>query len=160
MGRPLKFKDAGELQNWIYGYFQSCKVNRDWYPPTESEIKKSEEDKTPIRSKAATCTDDKHPTISGLAACLHTNRQTLVNYETTDEFFDTVLDAKALIEAYSEQKLFEASSHGVQFSLTNNYNWKVKKEIENTQPTGASGGLSEFLELLREIKSPGPSTGT
>jgi hypothetical protein len=102
MGRPMKFTSVEEMQNAIDNYFMDCDDNGRPY------------------------------TVSGLAYALGTNRQTLINYEGNEEFFDTIKGAKARIECYNEEKLYDKNvpTTGVIFNLKNNYGWKDKQEIE------------------------------
>lgn len=100
-GRPLKFKSVEELQDKIDKYFTMC------------------DDK------------DKPYTISGLAVALDTSRQTLINYEDKEQYFDTIKRAKQKIEAYAEELLCKGgNAAGVIFSLKNNYKWVDKQEIQ------------------------------
>ena len=102
IGRPLKFNSAEEMQTAINQYFAKCDA------------------------------EDRPYTVSGLAVALDTNRQTLINYEDKGEFFDTIKKAKAKIEAYNEEMLYNKNipTTGVIFNLKNNYGWKDKQEIE------------------------------
>lgn len=101
-GRPLKFKSVEELQEKIDKYFADCDEQEKPY------------------------------TVSGLAVALDTNRTTLINYEEKSEFFNTIKKAKAKIEAYNEEMLYNKNipTTGVIFNLKNNYGWKDKQEIE------------------------------
>ena len=101
-GRPLKYKNVKAIQKDIDMYFDEC--DKDGRPYT----------------------------VSGLAFALGTNRQTLINYEEKEEFFDTIKNAKARIEMYNEELLYDknAPTAGVIFNLKNNYGWKDKQEIE------------------------------
>ena len=81
----------------------------------------------------AECDEKEKPyTVSGLAYALDTNRQTLLNYEEKEQFFDTIKRAKAKIELFNEEMLYnkDVSTTGVIFNLKNNYGWKDKQEIE------------------------------
>jgi hypothetical protein len=100
-GRPLKYKSVKEMQKDIDAYFTYCDVDKRPY------------------------------TVSGLAYALDTNRQTLLNYEENEEFFDTIKKAKAKIECYNEEMLYnkEVPTTGVIFNLKNNYGWKDKQEV-------------------------------
>lgn len=101
-GRPLKYKSVEEMEAAIENYFLEC-----------------EEKGKPL-------------TVSGLAYALGTNRQTLINYEEKDAFVDTIKKAKAKIELFNEEMLYnkDVSTTGVIFNLKNNYGWKDKQEIE------------------------------
>lgn len=101
-GRPLKYKSVKAMQEDIDKYFAECDEKGKPY------------------------------TVSGLAYALGTNRQTLINYEDKEQFFDTIKDAKAKIELFNEELLYDknVSTTGVIFNLKNNYGWKDKQEIE------------------------------
>ena len=101
-GRPLKYKSVEELEKAIEQYFVECDERQKPY------------------------------TVSGLAYALGTNRQTLINYENKDDFVDTIKSAKAKIERFNEEMLYnkDVSTTGVIFNLKNNYGWKDKQEIE------------------------------
>ena len=102
IGRPMKYKNVKAMQSDIDNYFKDCDENGRPY------------------------------TVSGLAYALGTNRQTLLNYEEKEEFFDTIKRAKARIELFNEELLYnkDVSTTGVIFNLKNNYGWKDKQEIE------------------------------
>lgn len=101
-GRPLKYRSVKEMQEDIDKYFAECDESGKPY------------------------------TVSGLAYALGTNRQTLINYEEKSAFFDTIKGAKAKIERFNEEMLYnkDVSTTGVIFNLKNNYGWKDKQEIE------------------------------
>ena len=101
-GRPLKYESVEEMQKDIDKYFADCDEQGKPY------------------------------TVSGLAYALGTNRQTLLNYEAKEGFFDTIKSAKAKIETFNEEMLYskDVSTTGVIFNLKNNYGWKDKQEIE------------------------------
>ena len=100
-GRPLKYTSKEVMQRDIDNYFDECNKKGKPY------------------------------TVSGLAYALHTNRQTLINYEAKEEFFDTIKRAKEKIEAYNEEMLYrkDVPTTGVIFNLKNNYGWKDAQEI-------------------------------
>jgi hypothetical protein len=101
VGRPKKYNSVEEMQQLINDYFNYCDENKKPY------------------------------TVSGLANALDLTRQSLLNYEENDEFFDTIKRAKSKIEQFAEECLFVGSNTaGVIFNLKNNYNWKDKQEIE------------------------------
>ena len=119
VGRPLKFKTVKELQGKIDKYFESCKK------------------------------ENRPLTITGLALALDTNRQTLLNYEERDEFFDTIKKAKLMCENFAEESLFTARQvAGTIFNLKNNYGWKDKQDI------GHSGEMKvvTWTGLLQKAK--------
>lgn len=72
------------------------------------------------------------PTISGLALHLGVDRRTVVNYSNKEEFFPTIKKARARIEAHLEKKLFGNNVTGLIFNLKNNFDWKDKSEVAQT----------------------------
>ena len=80
------------------------------------------------------CMVGKRPlTITGLALALGFNsRQSLLNYQDKEEFMDTIMRAKAKVEQYAEERLFDKEgSNGAKFSLANNFEgWKEKQQID------------------------------
>lgn len=102
VGRPLKYDSVDKMQEDIERYFAKC-----------------DEEKRPY-------------TVSGLAYALNTTRRTLLDYEEKDEYSHTIKSAKAKIEMFNEEMLYnkDVSTTGVIFNLKNNYNWKDKQEIE------------------------------
>lgn len=62
------------------------------------------------------------------------SRQSLLNYEDKEEFFDTIMRAKRKCEVYAEEQLFNKNGvNGAKFSLANNFEgWKDKQEIEHS----------------------------
>lgn len=150
-GRPLKFKSVEELEQKIASYFTECEGGWEEvtsYEPVyddkgkhkrdgnkyvyEEVIKKAYQNATP-------------PTISGLAVYLDTSRETLLNYEEREEFFDTIKKAKDTIHAMTEALLLNGTvqAAGVIFNLKNNWGWKDKTEQE------ISGGENPVRMLLR-----------
>ena len=77
--------------------------------------------------------DERPLTITGLALALgFTSRQALLNYQAKSEFVDTILRAKAKVECYAEERLFDKEgANGAKFSLANNFEgWKEKQQVE------------------------------
>ena len=123
-GRPPKYRSAKAMQKVIDEYFKSC-------------------ENKPLLDKEGHVLTDKHgrpviiqgppPTVTGLALALgFTNRQSLLNYQEKDEFFDTITRAKARVEQYAEERLFDKDgANGAKFSLANNFSgWKEKTQLE------------------------------
>lgn len=105
-GRPLKFPTVEDLQQKIDIYFASL-VNDEG-----------------LQIRPAL--------ITGLALALDTSRETLLNYASRDEYFDTVARAKLKCECYAEEQLFVGRNpSGAQFALKN-YGWKDTHENNNT----------------------------
>ena len=73
------------------------------------------------------------PTVTGLALALGFNsRQGLLNYQVKDEYHDTITRAKAFVERYAEERLFDKDgANGAKFSLANNFeNWREKQSVD------------------------------
>lgn len=103
VGQPLKFESPEYLQTLIDAYFEQAKTNGD-----------------PL-------------TITGLALALDTSRETLINYEAREKYFDTIKRAKLKCQQYAENHLFGGkNATGAIFSLKNNYGWKDKTEVDTT----------------------------
>lgn len=124
VGRPPMYNTAEEMQEKIDAYFKGCEGT-----PLYNELGQPLLDKNmhPIMF-------GKRPlTITGLALALgFTSRQALLNYQAKDEFVDTIMRAKAKVEQYAEERLYDKDgANGAKFSLANNFNgWREKKEIE------------------------------
>ena len=126
VGRPPYFTSAEDMQVLIDAYFTECdgKILLD-------------PDGNPMRNKyGKVIRDDRRPyTITGLALALgFTSRQALLNYEGKEEFVDTIKRAKARVERYAEERLYDKDgSNGAKFSLANNFKgWSEKQQIEGS----------------------------
>lgn len=124
VGRPLMYKTKEEIQEKIDEYFESCKgrVVQD-----DAGVMALDKYGRPV------VIDEKPLTITGLALALGFNsRQALLNYQGREEFNDTITRAKARIEQYAEERLFDKDgANGAKFSLANNFEgWREKREIE------------------------------
>lgn len=110
-GRPLLFASKEELQSKIDAYFKEC----------DSSLLPDGKTTKPY-------------TITGLAVALKTSRQTLINYEEREAFFDTIKDAKSRIEnSYEERALSGMASAPVSiFTLKNNFNWRDNLDVDHT----------------------------
>lgn len=128
-GRPPKYETVEELQHLITKYFKSCweqKIDMFGNPIFVKDKKgKKTNKKVMIQSKPYT--------ITGLAVALGTSRETLLNYEKKDRFFDTIKRAKQMCHQYAEDYLFFGKNPtGAIFNLKNNYGWKDKTEQEHS----------------------------
>lgn len=124
-GRPLKFKSVEELETRIDEYLS----DKGW------------KTKKVYSKKAGDVIDVDYfdpATITGLAVHLKTSRQTLINYEEKEEFFDTIKQAKAICEMHAEEGGLRGDLNPTMgiFSLKNNYGWKDKSESEVTGKDG------------------------
>lgn len=108
-----KFKSVKKLQEAIDKYFDDCDEKGRPY------------------------------TVSGLAYELDTTRRTLLDYEEKDGFSHVIKKAKARIETFNEEQLYNKNvpTVGVIFNLKNNYDWKDKQEIE---------GISSEIDITIE----------
>ncbi len=112
-GRPLAFNSVKELEEKIEAFFKSD----DCYL---INYRDGEEEKTYA------------PTMAGLALYLDVDRKTLVNYSNKEEYFPTIRKARAKIEGHIEKKLYGNNVTGLIFNLKNNFDWKDKSEVANT----------------------------
>ena len=123
-GRPLMYKTKEEIQEKIDEYFESCK----------GELLYDAEGNVMTDKHGYPLRDGVRPlTITGLALALGFNsRQALLNYQGRKEFNDTILRAKAKVEQYAEERLFDKDgANGAKFSLANNFEgWKEKQQID------------------------------
>ena len=124
VGRPPMYNSAEEMQEKIDAYFEECKgepiYNELGQPILDKNMQPIVVGKRPL-------------TITGLALALgFTSRQALLNYEAKEEFVDTITRAKAKVEQYAEERLYDKDgANGAKFSLANNFKgWREKREIE------------------------------
>jgi hypothetical protein len=108
-GRPPKYNSKEEIQVLADKYFEEC-----------------EEKSKPL-------------TITGLALALGFNsRQALLNYQNKQEFNDTIVRAKAKVEQYAEERLFDKEgANGAKFSLANNFDgWRERQQVDANLSAG------------------------
>ncbi len=143
VGRPLKFKSPEELQERIDEYFESC-FEESWGEDEEGRWKPDVDRYGEIKRVQV-----RPFTISGLAVFLDTDRKTLLNYESREEYFLTIKKAKAKIENYTEEQLYNTQAKnmtGIIFNLKNNYGWQDKQQIENTGSLDHRVSLGELSD--------------
>jgi hypothetical protein len=119
-GRPPKWSSVEQLEKEISEYFRKCDTN-----------------KSQVYIKGDGICEVPKPipyTVEGLAAHLGTNRQTLINYQSKDAFFDTITRAKAKIQANLVERGLSKDNDGnmTKFNLINNYGYRDKPEDTNT----------------------------
>ena len=122
-GRPPMYKTKEEIQEKIDAYFKKCEGE----PLVVDGVPAIDKHGEPI------IVGKKPLTVTGLALALGFNsRQSLLNYQGKEEFMDTILRAKAQVEQYAEERLFDKDgANGAKFSLANNFEgWKEKQEID------------------------------
>jgi hypothetical protein len=126
MGRLKKYRNVELLQEAIDRYFKRCDDNRCPY------------------------------TIMGLANSLDIDRQTLLNYQRNDEYFDTVRRAKNKVEESLEVKLLSDGrvATGTIFNLKNNFGWRDRQEVtqEVTGETTVNNKVSFSHLSVDELK--------
>lgn len=174
-GRPLLFETVEALQEKIQAYFDDCsphpeqRVIYKWKKKIEvkrmrdiekggmiqKEVEVNDYSQRPDEEIEWHITEPKIMTVSALAVFLGTSRETLINYQEKPEFFDTIKEAKDLIESQWEARLVGSNVTGVIFNLKNNWSWADKTEQEITNPDGYNpyANLSEDeLRALAEKK--------
>ena len=127
-GRPPRYASKEELQEKIDAYFERCK----------GKPLLDEDGEAVLYRGRPVIVDAKPPTVTGLALALgFTSRQALLNYQAKAEFVDTITRAKAQVEAYTEERLFDRDGvQGAQFSLRNNFKGWSDKPEENSDEGG------------------------
>ena len=139
MGMAPMYTSVEEIEDKIEQYFENCKG----YPLTDSKGRQ-------IFNKFGlpAFVDVHPPTVTGLALALGFNsRQSLLNYQGKAEFMDTITRAKARVEQYTEERLFDRDgSNGAQFSLRNNFKGWKEDEQDNKD------ALAKLDEVLNQIK--------
>lgn len=137
-----RYKTVEEMQAVIDQYFEDCKGE-----PIIGD------DGQPILDKYGQpfIINAHPPTVTGLALALgFTSRQALLNYQAKKAFVDTVLRAKARIEAYAEERLFDRDGQrGAEFSLKYNFRWADEKKQDEDEGHGVA-------ELPAVLPSPPP----
>ena len=164
VGRPPKYKCKEEIEQLIEGYFKSC----------EGEVFRGEDGEVVFdKFGHPVVMGARPPTGTGLALALGFNsRQALLNYQAKKEFVDTITRAKARVEQYTEERLFDRDgANGARFSLTNNFSgWgerlpsaldqeeqkariaQIKAQTEKLKGSDSSAELERLDEVLKEIK--------
>lgn len=126
MGMTPMYTSVEEIESKIEQYFEDCKG----YPLTDNEGNQM------FNKFGLPIFIDVHPpTVTGLALALgFTSRQALLNYQAKLEFVDTITRAKARVEQYAEERLFDRDgSNGAQFSLRNNFKgWDADKKNDDS----------------------------
>ena len=127
VGKPLIFKTVKELEDKVNSFFTSDEA-------FIINFKEGEEDRIYA------------PTISGLALHLGVDRKTIVNYSNKEEYFPTIRKARARIESHIEKKLYGNNVTGLIFNLKNNFDWKDKSEVNQTNVDMTQEQWLESLE--------------
>lgn len=143
VGRPPKYKSKEEIEEKINAYFKEC----------EGEILRND-DGEPVLNKwgKPVIVHQRPPTVTGLALALgFATRQGL--FQAKKEFVDTITRAKTMIEAYTEERLFDRDgSNGAQFSLRNNFagwNDRTQSELDEEEQRARIEQVKAQTELLK-----------
>ena len=124
-GRPPMYKTPEEMQAKIDAYFEAC--DGEYITDNDGNLM-TDKHGHPVKTKP------RPYTITGLALALgFTTRQSLLNYEGDEKFLDTVRKAKAKVEQYAEERLFDRDgANGAKFNLSNNFKgWSEKQQIDS-----------------------------
>jgi len=149
-GRPLTYATVGDLQQAVNSYFQMCDPHTE-LRQVESGVSQSGET---IWQKREVMTEQRPYTMSGLARHLGIDRKTLLNYKKIEQFFPTVEAARERVHEFAEEQLYGKSGSGAQFVLKNNFDWKVKSEIDHTSRGDA------LMPVVRIIDERQPTRDT
>jgi hypothetical protein len=90
------------------------------------------------------CTPITEWTITGLALALDTSRETLMNYESKEEYFDAVKKAKEMVHNAYELDMRKRGRTTDIFALKN-FGWRDRQELDHTtkgKPISILNGLS------------------
>lgn len=88
-------------------------------------------------------------TITGLALALDTSRETLINYEKRDEYFDAIKRYKLMVHNAYEKDLRRKGRSGDIFALKN-FGWSDVREIIDPNRTEAIEKIGEAIAKLRK----------
>lgn len=150
VGRPPKYKTKEEIEEKIEAYFKKC----------EGEILKDNNGE-PVLNKwgKPVVINYRPPTVTGLALALgFTTRTSLLNYQGKKEFMDTITRAKTMIEAYTEERLFDRDgTSGAQFSLRNNFSgWdaEAKTTLDEEEQRARIKEIEARTEALKQKMNP------
>lgn len=143
VGRPPKYESKEQIESLIEQYFKDC----------EGEILKDESG-SPILNKWGNpvIINQRPPTVTGLALALgFTSRLDLLRYQGKKEFCNTITRAKARVEQYTEERLFDRDgSNGAKFSLSNNFKgWSEKQEVEIGALKVEKTKLDDLIQQMR-----------
>jgi len=77
-------------------------------------------------------TPSDRPTVTGLGVALGLTRRQLVDYGKDDDFAEIIVMAKARVEAFNENRLYDGNVTGTIFNLKHNFGWEEKRPVEGT----------------------------
>ena len=144
-GRPPLFKTVKEIEIKIEDYFNYC----------DNRIKTIYSDKT---GDDIQISDPEPYTMSGLAYYLGMDRQTLLNYNNKEQFFDTIKKAKSRVEMNLDARMNDKSTFtpGQIFNAKNNFGWKDQSEhdirVQEVKPLLANVSNNDSVKEITETK--------
>jgi len=116
----MKFKTRAELNKKIEKYFGSRMEDGEIVKPV---------------------------TLSSLAVHLGCDRRTLCSYSKKEKYYDIITAAKARIEAYVEEQLFNGkAATGIIFNLKCNFRWSDGTEEAVNEKTPGIVEIAEVIE--------------
>lgn len=136
-GKPMKFSSPDEMEE---------KINEYWDWAKEKEL---------------------HYTMTGLAAYLDIDYQTLLNYAECDKngwlssrteeerkaYVELIKRAKRFMVMYYEERLYDRSSAtGGIFALKNLWGWKDRQEVVTTTDNNINVDLEDVNKELEELE--------
>lgn len=155
VGRPPKYKCKEEIEEKIDAYFREC----------EGEILKDDKGDAVLNKFGnPVIVNQKPPTVTGLALALgFTSRLDLLRYQGKKEFCNTITRAKSMVEAYTEERLFDREgSNGAQFSLRNNFkgwNDRVQTELDMEEQKARIAQIKAQTERMAAVQTDGEEDG-
>lgn len=158
VGRPRKYETAKQLRAAVERYFASITYERD---TIIHRRELSEDEKgNPIVKETPEILLDKQgkpvketvyleePSVAGLRLHLGVSKSTWAGYAEDEEMAPVVALVRDRMEARLEELLTTRNSvQGVVFNLKNNYGWKDKQEVTQTN-VGMS--VEEYLARLEQ----------
>lgn len=127
LGRPKKWRDSLELEEFVENYFKFCQKER------------------------------RIPGICGLASWLGISRTTLLRYENDSEDIainEVICRARTEIEAYNEQLLYSNKTfQGAQFIMKNNFNYAEKHLFEGNIGVENQSATEILKSINKQLQS-------
>ena len=89
-----------------------------------------------------------------------TSRLDLLRYQGKKEFCNTITRAKTMVEAYTEERLFDRDgSNGAQFSLRNNFSGWNEKQVTELDAEEQRARIEQIKANTDRLKSGGNDDG-
>lgn len=153
-GRPRKYKTKLDLEVIINAYFAECEshwIEEDYYDyplleeseqvtmeaqPQGGALKRvrSRDTSSPMTKQSRWVRTEREPyTMAGLARRIGLSRQAIMEYKRSEEFGDTIIEARERVAEYNEIMLHKGkNSAGAIFNLRVNFKYFV--EIDENPP--------------------------